>query len=1108
MVSAPNSPVKELEDKENSYGYMKKNLSRRHSLAPMKSILKNSSLSQLSMESDSNHTIAVMQQIRSMDTDDHTGNITSNRRVSFAPEVTLHKIDMIPQSFEPSPRRQPRRRDTLQFISPLTASEDGYDDHSSDMEIESYDSEEQNMNKASNPFLIYQDEAHEAREAQQEQNDEDDSEFNSLFDEDPNGMDLTYHLGHLKTDTVLSESNVSQDMDITTHSGELHTSNTLQQDMELTMHSGNLQSSNVQDQDMEMTVHHGMLQSSSAEPRLSVTNRQNSSFKLALPPKKPVQEDMDITQHQGKFIEQSEEMDLTESQANFMENNEEMDITQHQSKIQEQEEPQDMELTEVVIKRQSIIQPDLTSDREQMDLTQHVGLMISESSQPLAQSTQTQLSQPLAQSTQSQSSEPQLASKQLSHITEVSETEEEEPLKNLLLQRVKNHQNSSFNFDSSEMEGQESVSEPTVTAFGDPSLIHDILRVTGGSQDDMLHLETQEQLPVMPTPNKRSFSTPKKATLTAENGSPQERSSSLKKRKLSFTPNGKSLILDNEQQSPTTQSQVPSSPAIENSLSDSLSTPVKDSVILSSPKDADTNIELLIQSLTPNRTKKRESFGYVSQSPRRRSISDEMSLTPLRMMKESSQEGLNLKQAVVTTIVPLASEEVEMADITDDYEPVEFKTFLKAAGIKFYDDLNVRDNSNDLTLAPFDHDSVGLVDYLSGLQKLKRLELINFSCNELRKNIEEGKLLFENLDKEVSEENPPLIREYFEATDQVQNTMNIQFQVLKNYARQQAKSVWYTWRSKLVEGVRQGLILNKRSLEDSRLKLDSQIDQLTSEQRESIKQVEFLTMKLGKLMQHKLEFEKCDKDELMSSRSKLISISNECLERGNQLEVLKSNLSELAGSLDSTQTMIADLNQEVSQLSNKIKESEIFSGGDVHRMQIEFAVLERITGLTLVSFESDVVKMQIGNVGIAYDTTFNTSDFQLRESDSLIINKFQHSLVDRVNFTIEEQISTFLRNYRMLQKIDDKFNKLRLYSNDPIKFIDLGEKIIVQIKEIYPGYKRLINIPVDSQILQELKVKLEQIHIEIISYNAKEIRESYSTDIEELEKLLSKVMLI
>lgn len=104
------------------------------------------------------------------------------------------------------------------------------------------------------------------------------------------------------------------------------------------------------------------------------------------------------------------------------------------------------------------------------------------------------------------------------------------------------------------------------------------------------------------------------------------------------------------------------------------------------------------------------------------------------------------------------------------------------------------------------------------------LEMSAFVCRELLRRIEQSRRQFDDLEQQVSSSPPPLLlKEYFTSGPEMRRLMNQQLQLVKSFAKLEAKKAWYDWRIQHLKGLQNVLTENLALLQDERTKLDADL---------------------------------------------------------------------------------------------------------------------------------------------------------------------------------------------------------------------------------------------------------------------------------------------
>lgn len=114
-----------------------------------------------------------------------------------------------------------------------------------------------------------------------------------------------------------------------------------------------------------------------------------------------------------------------------------------------------------------------------------------------------------------------------------------------------------------------------------------------------------------------------------------------------------------------------------------------------------------------------------------------------------------------------------------------------------------------------------------------KLEMMYWCCHELKRYISEGIEALNSYEREVDNENPPVIVDYLLASEDMRVRIEAQLKIVKNNSRLNAKRVWYGWRKELVSGHAEslnesfnGLEKDARVLQETRGALGENLPQL------------------------------------------------------------------------------------------------------------------------------------------------------------------------------------------------------------------------------------------------------------------------------------------
>ena len=142
------------------------------------------------------------------------------------------------------------------------------------------------------------------------------------------------------------------------------------------------------------------------------------------------------------------------------------------------------------------------------------------------------------------------------------------------------------------------------------------------------------------------------------------------------------------------------------------------------------------------------------------------------------------------------------------------------------------------------------------------------------------------------EDNPPLFREYMSAPPDVRAIMDNQFKNVKTHARLLSKAMWYEWRMKLLDGLKEGLSrIGDDFLQDAKT-LSQQEQMLEPIIPNLVQEHEKLEAEANLIQSRADELANCDQEELQDARDKLALVEDEIESKCKQVEELQAQLAQ------------------------------------------------------------------------------------------------------------------------------------------------------------------------------------------------------------------------
>ena len=142
-----------------------------------------------------------------------------------------------------------------------------------------------------------------------------------------------------------------------------------------------------------------------------------------------------------------------------------------------------------------------------------------------------------------------------------------------------------------------------------------------------------------------------------------------------------------------------------------------------------------------------------------------------------------------------------------------------------------------------------------------------------------------------------MFREYISAAPDVKAIMDSQFKNVKTHARLLSKAMWYEWRMKLLDGLKEGLVrINDGFVEDVEI-LSQQEELLQPLLPGLIEEHDALAADAQLLQTQADELASCDQEELADTRKQLFEVNED---------------------LDAKRQMIADMQQQLREQEEDI----------------------------------------------------------------------------------------------------------------------------------------------------------------------------------------------
>lgn len=438
-------------------------------------------------------------------------------------------------------------------------------------------------------------------------------------------------------------------------------------------------------------------------------------------------------------------------------------------------------------------------------------------------------------------------------------------------------------------------------------------------------------------------------------------------------------------------------------------------------------------------------------------ISVDGQVTPQNTQKRFSTNGSaqvpkrfhSLGYVTSTTTVPLA--DVSMTSVEDDDEdfpPVALTDFLTEIGIKFFDDLDfATDKSNKYRLSLSEaSESVIAEDFYRANVQTPLLEVYELCCSELSGKIEQGKKLFEELKKETLQNNPDVFRQYFRSSSYDKMNMVSRFNMLMKFSREQAKQVWYQWRSKLIDSLLDVLKGNLEMLHNDKAVLLENLEMLGGLHKEIQQQYQSIRLEVAQFKDIQKGFGNLDADQIRNIRLKLTNLNQKLLDHKDEIQVKEGQLQKLQENIARKEGEIAELQKQVFFSDHTLAQLKPFNSSDLGQLETRARILQAGAGLKYVK-NSDANQYEFQfNLKINVTVDFSRADepngitllpFENAQGEILhnedFLLRYCQQLVEQTSFTnIYESFISFRHQWLKIEEIDRDIQQLQV--RFPIKF--------------------------------------------------------------------------
>ncbi|PNY18824.1 Kinetochore protein spc7 [Tolypocladium capitatum] len=383
------------------------------------------------------------------------------------------------------------------------------------------------------------------------------------------------------------------------------------------------------------------------------------------------------------------------------------------------------------------------------------------------------------------------------------------------------------------------------------------------------------------------------------------------------------------------------------------SSPVKNIRLQQPPSKAETTGRLTRSARSLQKANRNLAPSFLSP------LKNEPAATP-RHQGRLKDVGDNHK---VTFYEANAGDDVELENEVDE-EKIHLQDFLNMTSIRFMELTTTRRRH---TVAPGslqDGTTADGQDALSldrcvvaGACTVPMLELYQHSCRELKKYISEGRRMVKEIENDTSEENPPLFREYMSATADVKALMDNQFKNVKTHARLLSKAMWYEWRMKLQDGLKEGLVTIAEGMESDHSVLQEQRELLASILPAVVERYEALEEESDNLKEAARELADCDPTELRSAREELTGLDADIADKKRMITELRQQLEESTVDVEALTAKKQGYLKEIEKSEKVREECRGWTSREVNALKARVDAVEKEHGWAVTGLSGTTLSM-------------------------------------------------------------------------------------------------------------------------------------------------------
>ncbi|KAJ7139735.1 Spc7 kinetochore protein-domain-containing protein [Mycena epipterygia] len=277
---------------------------------------------------------------------------------------------------------------------------------------------------------------------------------------------------------------------------------------------------------------------------------------------------------------------------------------------------------------------------------------------------------------------------------------------------------------------------------------------------------------------------------------------------------------------------------------------------------------------------------------------------------------------------------VQEADFPDDeaQPPISIEQFFDITDIKFMDELDApRRSIHQPSRQARPPSEIPLAEYAVALSiHVPELVLYSAVSSDLQGWMDQSKAVFAQAEEEATKMTPELFTEYIRADEEGQAELKHQLELIRTNARGLAKSDWYDWKLRWIEGLRetadQGFEALRRdalTIEQLRTMPEQVLPALEREYEEVMRELEQQQAEVAEIENSDQEYLNELKGSIAEQDVEVEALQAEVAESNAQLQWLQERLEELELEKRQAGSAIADANR-ILHIQKNSTHAELF----------------------------------------------------------------------------------------------------------------------------------------------------------------------------------------